>query len=285
METFYDAIKDISGKKPKMAPPLNHNLIINALKQSMFSGKLMFYDRVESTNDLAKAMALEGAENGTVIIAEEQTSGRGRMGRKWLSPPSSNLLFSLLLRPDLYTEKVFTLTMLLALSTVEAVETQTGVNAMIKWPNDIYVQDRKLAGILTEFSVTGNRLNHVILGIGINVNWDPEEATDSHMLYPATSLMREAGHTVSREFLLINILSAYETHYMDVSRNGPARVQELWNKRSMLTGRNVSVEISNNEVINGTAIGIDEKGALLVSDINGQTHTILNGDVHIKNVT
>ena len=285
METFYDAIKDISGKKPQMAPPLNHNLIINALKQSMFSGKLMFYDRVESTNDLAKAMALEGAENGTVIIAEEQTSGRGRMGRKWLSPPSSNLLFSLLLRPDLYTEKVFTLTMLLALSTVEAVETQTGVNAMIKWPNDIYVQDRKLAGILTEFSVTGNRLNHVILGIGINVNWDPEEATDSHMLYPATSLMREAGHTVSREFLLINILSAYETHYMDVSRNGPARVQELWNKRSMLTGRNVSVEISNNEVINGTAIGIDEKGALLVSDINGQTHTILNGDVHIKNVT
>ena len=285
METFYDAIKDISGKKPKMAPPLNHNLIINALKQSMFSGKLMFYDRVESTNDLAKAMALEGAENGTVIIAEEQTSGRGRMGRKWLSPPSSNLLFSLLLRPDLYTEKVFTLTMLLALSTVEAVETQTGVNAMIKWPNDIYVQDRKLAGILTEFSVTGNRLNHVVLGIGINVNWNPEEAIDSHMLYPATSLMREAGHTVSREFLLINILSAYETHYMDVSRNGPARVQELWNKRSMLTGRNVSVEISNNEVINGTAIGIDEKGALLVSDIKGQTHTILNGDVHIKNVT
>ena len=285
METFYDAIKDISGKKPQMAPPLNHNLIINALKQSMFSGKLMFHDRVESTNDLAKAMALEGAENGTVIIAEEQTSGRGRMGRKWLSPPSSNLLFSLLLRPDLYTEKVFTLTMLLALSTVEAVETQTGVNAMIKWPNDIYVQDRKLAGILTEFSVTGNRLSHVILGIGINVNWDPEEATGSHMLYPATSLMREAGHTVSREFLLINILSAYETHYMDVSRNGPARVQELWNKRSMLTGRNVSVEISNNEVINGTAIGIDEKGALLVSDIKGQTHTILNGDVHIKNVT
>ncbi len=285
METFYDAIKDISGKKPKMATPLNHNLIINALKQSVFSRKLMFYDRVESTNDLAKAMALEGAENGTVIIAEEQTSGRGRMGRKWLSPPSSNLLFSLLLRPDLYTEKVFTLTMLLALSTVEAVETQTGVNAMIKWPNDIYVQDRKLAGILTEFSVTGNRLNHVVLGIGINVNWNPEEAIDSHMLYPATSLMREAGHTVSREFLLINILSAYETHYMDVSRNGPARVQELWNKRSMLTGRNVSVEISNNEVINGTAIGIDEKGALLVSDIKGQTHTILNGDVHIKNVT
>ncbi len=268
-----------------MTTPINRNFVADALKNSGFFGKLMFYDCIESTNDLAKTMALEGAENGTVVIAETQTKGRGRMGRRWMSPPYSSLLFSLLLRPDIHIGKVFTLTMLLALSTVEAVETQTNVKAMIKWPNDIYVKERKLAGILTEFSVTGKRFKYVILGIGINVNWKPEEDTGMHMLYPATSLMKETGQRVSRERLLVNILSAYEAHYMDISRNGPARAKQLWNKRSMLTGKNISVSVSDNKVTNGTATGIDENGALLVSDTKGQIHTILNGDVHVRNMT
>jgi BirA family biotin operon repressor/biotin-[acetyl-CoA-carboxylase] ligase len=236
---------------------------------------------VNSTNPLAKELARAGAPEGTLVLAEEQYAGRGRMGRSWLSPKHANLLLSILLRPDMVVEKVFSLTMVLALATMDAVESVTGVRSVLKWPNDIYVREKKVAGILTEFAASGRRVDHVVLGLGINVNWSPK--SQETLRYAATSLLTETGKLVSRELLLVELLRTFEAHYGDVLAGRIAEFHQQWNERSLILGRQVSVHSANSR-IRGRALRIDENGALIISLRNGGEQKILYGDVSVTEI-
>jgi BirA family transcriptional regulator, biotin operon repressor / biotin---[acetyl-CoA-carboxylase] ligase len=249
------------------------------LGQSLFAPNIVFHETVDSTNTLLKDLAACGAPEGTVVIAEEQTGGRGRMGRAWLSPGHLNLYLSLLLRPSVQPDQVFVLTMVMALATIDGVEKVSGLGPMIKWPNDLYVDGRKLGGILTELSVKDRAVEYVVLGLGLNVNRNPGE--EQGVLYPATSVFKETGRKISRNGLLVEILISFEDYYGRVLAGNIAEIYDKWNERSMLLGKQVEIKTTGGSLF-GRALKIDRKGALVIEDDNGKEQTILNGDVSVK---
>ncbi len=255
------------------------NIILNMLAESIFSENIIFHERIESTNSLAKELAVKGEKEGTLVLAEEQTGGRGRMDRRWLSPPYKNLLFSIILRPDLPVDSVFSLTMILSVATIEAIKKTAGLSLMIKWPNDIYLNNMKLGGILTEFSVKGERPEYVVLGLGLNVNWTPESSAD--MLFSSTSILKETGKSTVRERLLADILKGFEAYYREVVSCRMDSLKKKWNDLSLVTGREVAVS-GYNEKTEGIAQGIDDQGALLIRRADGSEQRIMSGDVSLR---
>ncbi len=253
---------------------LEPEFIKDRLGPSLFYGNIIYHESLDSTHRMAKELARQGAPEGTVVLAEKQTAGRGRRGRAWDSPARANLLFSLLLRPALPPHEVFALTMILALAACEAVREKTGLDVLIKWPNDLYVGRKKLAGILTEFALKGKGIDYVILGLGLNVNWNPNS---SH----STALRTETGRTVSRNELLAGILQRFEAYYKDLSPGPRARYYEKWNALSLIPGNEVEIE-SGQERIQGKALRIDQEGALIIRDEEGRERKIRNGDVTVK---
>jgi BirA family biotin operon repressor/biotin-[acetyl-CoA-carboxylase] ligase len=266
---------------PSTYDPLQADLLTQRLGRSLFASNIIFQEKVTSTNTLAKELAACGAPNGTVVLAEEQTAGKGRMGRKWLSPPRANLLFSLLLRPPVHLEEVFRLTVVLALSAIAGVYNTCGLNPMIKWPNDLYASGKKLGGMLTEFSARGKCLDHVILGLGLNVNWNP--GWEKLARYQATSIVSETRKKVSREDLLVHTLRTFESYYIDVLGGNFKRYYEQWNERSMLRGRRVEL-ITPTERICGKALRIERNGTLILLDDQGQERKILSGEVSVGEI-
>ncbi len=258
---------------------INAKNIRTKLKNTIFAHNIEVHQKLPSTNSRAKDLAIKGAAEGTIVIAEEQTAGRGRMGRQWLSPGSVNLLFSVLLRPGLEAEDVFTLTMAFALAACEGVGHISDIKAVIKWPNDIYVNEKKLGGILTEFSVKDQMAEYVIIGIGLNVNWNP--GREEFVLYEPTSIKYECGKSVDREHLLVMLLKVFQGYYSDICVGNLSNIHEKWNQKSMLLKRFVEVE-SGDGLIRGTVIRIDKKGSLVIKDENGEEMKILNGDVTIN---
>lgn len=256
--------------------PLKRENIQEGLKETRFRN-IILVDMVDSTNELAKRQLLKGAEDGTLIIAEEQTSGKGRMGRRWFSKKYANLLFSIILRPGLSKDCIFRLNMALALSFIEAMDGLIGIYAMIKWPNDIYVKNKKLAGILTEFFLEGEGIKQVIIGMGINVNWAPD---DKELLYPVTSLCIEKGRYVDRESLLVEGLKKFDKYYTDVLNNTIEELYIKWNRRCMVIGKKVSV-IRDDKELEGIAIRIERDGSLILLS-NGEEKRILYGDVSLR---
>lgn len=247
--------------------------------KSCFSKNIIFYKTLDSTSGVAKALACSGAPEGTLVLTEEQTAGKGRLGRCWFSPAYSNLLFSLLLRPKMKVENVFGLTMAFALATVEAVEEASHLSPKIKWPNDVYLYGKKLGGILTEFSVMDSFVEYVILGLGLNVSWSPED--DGPVLYETTNIMAESGRRIDREHLLVQLLKRMENYYQDVLMGKMDVFYEKWNARSMLLKKHVEVETVNGK-ITGEALRIDRKGALVIMGESGKEQRILNGDVSVR---
>jgi BirA family biotin operon repressor/biotin-[acetyl-CoA-carboxylase] ligase len=258
---------------------LRPDIIRNKLSQSIFAPHIFFYETVGSTNTLIKDLAARGAAEGTIVIAEEQTAGRGRMERAWLSPGHANLYLSLLLRPSVQPDQVFVLTMVMALATIDGLESVSGLSPMIKWPNDLYVGGRKVGGILTEFCVKDRVVQHVVLGLGLNVNWNPGE--EQGVLYPATSVLKETGRKISRNALLVDLLISFEDYYCRVLGGNIAEVYNKWNQRSMLLGKKVEIKTTDGSLF-GRALRIDRKGALVIEDDNGKEQTILSGDVSVK---
>lgn len=249
-------------------------LILDRLGPSLFAENLIYRESLDSTNKKAKDLARQGAQEGSVVLAEEQTAGRGRRGRVWDSPGQANLLFSILLRPALPPGEVFALTMILALSACESVREMTGLDVLIKWPNDIYIGRKKLAGILTEFALRGQEIDYVILGLGLNVNWNPDSTQ-------STALNRETDRDISRNDLLVAILQRFEGYYRDMSPGQRAIYHEKWNALSLIMGKEVEIE-SGQERIHGRALRIDKEGALIVHGDEGREHRIRNGDVSVK---
>lgn len=258
---------------------LDQDSLRRILGKSLFSTRIHLYGTLPSTNRMAKEMAVDGAPEGTLILAERQTAGRGRMDRQWLSPGYVNLLFSCLLRPPLQAKEVFALTMLLALAAIDGVRDTTGVETRIKWPNDIYAGEKKLGGILTEFSVKGLDVAWVVLGLGLNVNWSPTDT--SGLLYPATNLSAETGTHIPRLPLLAAILKEFEIQYKMLLEGEREVFYQRWNACSMILGHRVEI-VGADGKIKGRASHIDHTGALILLDDHNREVKILCGDVSVR---
>ncbi len=253
-------------------------IIQGRLPHSLFTEHVYYFPLIGSTNAYAKELAKQGGKEGTMVIAEKQTKGQGRMGRQWYSPSYKNLLFSIIFRPPFSLDRVFSLNTLTALALVDAIHNMTGLKTLIKWPNDIYLKDKKIAGILTEFSADKKRVEYVLIGIGLNVNWDIRGKSGLNHL--ATSLVKEIGHPVSRVDLLIKILEFLEGYYRLLLKGQDSFIYKRWNELSMVIGKEVLVD-SSNERKKAMVKGIDKNGALVIKDENGKESTIICGDLKV----
>ena len=251
------------------------NLVAAAIRQGLFTHvvgrRLLFYPQLSSTMDEAARLGQQGAEEGTVVVAEVQTAGRGRQGRSWVSEPG-NLLVSVLFRPDV--NQLPFISIIGGIATARAVRKTTGLDPRIKWPNDLMVQGRKVAGILAESSIAGDSVWYAVLGIGVNVNLDPAQSKDIAAL--ATSLNAAAGRDVPRDDLLRQLLHDLDALCLQVKR-GQSPVPE-WRDLLETTGRRVNA-VSGPDTYSGTAEGVDDTGALLLRLDDGRLVTLTAGDV------
>jgi len=250
-------------------------------ENTMFGHSFRYHDEIGSTNVEAKALALKGAPEGTVIIAESQAAGRGRLGRQWLSPAGKGLLFSVILRPDLSLSHAHLLTIVTAIASAEAIEKHLCAQPVaIKWPNDLYIENRKVGGILMEVAGEQDEVDWVVLGMGINVNTDYSELPVA-LRRTATSLKLAGDKTLDRSDLLATLLLTLETHYKRVLREGFDAALTAFRKRDYLLTRRVSVETRQGPVT-GAAAGIDDRGALLVEMGSRHIRSFHSGDVTLN---
>ena len=236
-------------------------------------GFIDYYDSTGSTNDRAYELAEGGEPEGTIVIAESQTRGKGRMGRKWISPKASGIYMSIILRPDVETDEIPAVTIIAAVSIIRAIIKACGVDTRMKWPNDILIGDKKVCGILTEIKAQPDAVEFLVLGIGVNVN------TPRGKLPPeGTSLKIECGYNVSRLDLARNILAEFERYYLKFNEEGFPALRDECMEYSLTLGKRVKVS-EHHRSIEGVAVDIDEKGALIVKDDNGDLKRVFSGDV------
>src|SRR3990172_5872681 len=257
--------------------PLRLDSIQGKLATKRLGTKFHYFEEIDSTNSHARRLAETGAPEGEVVIAERQFEGRGRLGRSWESPPYSNLYFSLLLRPALAPVHAPQMTLMAAVALADTVAAFVVEPPAIKWPNDILLQGRKVAGILTESSCDAKRIEFVILGIGVNLNF-PRERMPETIRDRATSLMEVAGNSFSRELVLRRLLQDLDRCYGTLEDFGYDAIAPRWQARFGLKGKTVRVEMGG-DVLIGQAVGIDRDGALLVEDDRGERQRVVAGDV------
>ena len=226
------------------------------------------FEQTTSTNDVIEKLAHDGVREGVVVFAESQTKGRGRLGRKWISPERKGLWFSILLRPELRPQGTTQLTVASATALRRAIESETGLKPEIKWPNDILIGGKKVAGILTELSAELDKVKHVILGIGVDVNLDAGELP-AELKKTATSLKIETGKMISRAELAVAILRELDEDYAKVCAGQFAAVADEWEKHCATIGRNVTVQIGDRKT-RGRAESLDDAGALLLRTEHGR---------------
>lgn len=243
------------------------------LKTKMIGCKFYYYESLSSTMDEAFKLGMEGAPEGTVVCTEMQTKGRGRLGRSWFSPKYKGIYCSIILRPKLSPSDLAKLTLLSAVAVAEAVEKAANVQAVIKWPNDLLIKNKKLAGILTELRAEVDQMKFVIIGIGLNVNNTAAQLVDG-----ATSLKHEAGQTFSRIEILQEMLRAFERWYLRSHKNNFEEVLAAWKDRAYTLGKRVRVS-DPASVIEGIAVDLDEDGGLLIRQDSGVVVKKMAGDV------
>lgn len=250
------------------------------LKTSTFGRRIEYHDAVDSTNRAAGELARRGAGEGAVVVADSQTAGRGRLGRRWESPAGDNLYFSVLLAPNVEPARVPQLALVAAVAVHEGLaECCPEIDAKIKWPNDILVGGRKVAGILCEASLEADRVHRVILGIGINVNGT---RVPRALLATATTLRVAGGREVSRPALLGAVLNHLEARYRGWLRDGSlSGLLATFERHSALNGRPVAAE-NRSGLVCGTARGIAPTGELVIETADGARLHLLAGDVHLR---
>lgn len=241
------------------------------------AGKLHIFEEVNSTNDVAYRMALEGAPAGTVVIAESQTRGRGRMSRSWVSPPGENLYLSLVLKPPIAPRKAPFLTYVGAVATAEALAENFSLEVSLKWPNDILANGRKLAGLLNEVKAESNRVVFAVLGFGVNLNVD-QEAFPPGLRGKATSVMGELGHSVSRVGFARCLLESIEAWYETFLMRGHESIIEKWEALAQIRGKSIEVRCFG-VIHRGVADGLDRDGALVLRGRAGEKIRVVAGDL------
>ncbi len=249
-------------------------------KTKIIGRDIRVFRETTSTNDVIEKLARDGVKEGAVVFAEAQTKGRGRLGRKWISPAKKGLWFSVLLRPDLRPQEATQLTVASAAALRRAIEYNTGLKAEIKWPNDILIRGKKVAGILTELHAEVDRVKHVILGMGVDVNLSPGDFPPE-VRKLATSLKAELGKPVSRPELAVAILRELDRDYARVCSGRFAAVAEEWEKHCATLGRRVAIRMGTRQ-IRGRAESLSEDGALLLRTDHGHLERIVGGDVTLE---
>ena len=257
--------------------PLREEAIRTGLMTRRIGTAIHLFQEVDSTNDEAAALAGRGGADGTIVIAEAQRRGRGRMGRWWQSPCGLGLYLSVILRPSISPAGAPVLTLMGAVAGTEAIERTTGLITALKWPNDLIVHGRKVGGMLGEMAVEGSSLLHVILGIGINVN-QTEADFDGELRQTAGSLRVETGHPVDRTAIVRSFCESLDGWYERFLCDGPLPILEHARRRCLTLGRQVTAR-SGDQEMSGLAVELDGDGRLVIRDARGASHRLLAGDV------
>jgi BirA family transcriptional regulator, biotin operon repressor / biotin---[acetyl-CoA-carboxylase] ligase len=275
---FVSEKPDISSRQPEFQRVISEASIQNNLSAHTFGKKIYSFDSIPSTNTFAKSLRDEEASHGTLVISDEQTAGKGRLGRRWDSEKGSNLLFSLVFRPSFDNDKSKILPFVASLAVCDAIEQETGLEPECKWPNDVLVNKKKVCGILMETSVTEGAISRIVLGIGINVN---QKSFGQELATTATSLYLQSSGTVDRVGLLQKNLVALERRYDQLARFPVHFLLEEWKQRTTMFGKTISVT-NPNTFISARAIGITDEGALVIQSDDGEKRNIFAGDVSIR---
>ena len=262
------------------ATPPPPNAAPGASPPQIIGRDIQVFEQTTSTNDVAEKLARDGVREGFVVFAESQTRGRGRLGRKWMSPTRKGLWFSVLLRPHLHPQETTQLTVISATALRRAIKTVAGLSAEIKWPNDVLLGGKKAAGILTEMSAELDRVRHVILGIGVDVNQAANEFPPE-LRRIATSVKIESGREISRAELAVEILRELDFDYARIRAGKFAEVADEWEAACATIGRNVTVHVGDRN-FRGRAESLDDDGALLIRTEHGHLERIIGGDVLLE---
>ncbi len=237
---------------------------------------LVIFKETDATNRQAKILAARGEAEGTVVAADAQTDGRGRISRSWFSPAGQNIYMSIILRPPMAPAQAPRLTLMSAVAVAQVLQS-AGLNVRIKWPNDILINSRKVAGILTEIGTEMDRVDWVVVGLGLNVN-TPAEKMPPEIQQNATSMLMEKGRPFERAALLCVLLENFETRYEQLKAEGFGPIMDQWRRMTDIIGQKVFVDVMDRRHY-GTVTAVDDDGVLILEDDHGQTHRIFSGDV------
>jgi BirA family biotin operon repressor/biotin-[acetyl-CoA-carboxylase] ligase len=261
----------------ELPTPLVPEAIRRQFESARLGKKIHYFSEIDSTNRLAFELARQGAEEGEVVITESQTQGKGRLGRSWFSPPGFNLYLSVILRPTLPPADAPKLTLTSAVALAETVQCFLESPPAIKWPNDITVGGKKLAGILTESSCDSDTVRFVVVGIGVNLN-QPGELFPEEIRDRATSLLILTKRPVDRTAFATQLIRSLDRCYGELEDRGFPPIARRWESYFELRGRRVEVEMPDRRV-SGTARGIDADGALIIEEAGGVFQRVIAGDV------
>jgi BirA family biotin operon repressor/biotin-[acetyl-CoA-carboxylase] ligase len=253
----------------------------NARKGNLIGREILYFERVDSTNRLGRELGRQGEKEGLVILAESQSQGKGRRGRVWESPSGVNLYISIILKPSLSPAVAQKITLLTGVAVANALTKTSGLEAKIKWPNDIFIHGKKAAGILAEMETEGSTIRFIVLGVGVNVNWKMEDVSPDLQAL-ATSLQAETGKTFSRAQVASDILMELEKEYkLFLGEGFSPRLREEWNRLSWINEKWVRIQAIDQE-FEGRVLGVDGEGALLLMDRKGEEQRFIAGDVSLR---
>lgn len=274
-----EAVRRKGYRIVKAPDQVTANEIRLGLKTSFIGQQIHHRETVDSTQKIAHRLGLENVPEGTVVIADEQVGGKGRMDRVWHSPKDTGVWMSIILKPAIPLPKTPQLTLLTAVAIVQAIHDCTGLEAHIKWPNDIMLQGKKVTGILTELQAEADQVHAVIIGIGINVNQSKADFP-LELQSIATSLSIEKNEPVSRAEMIRAIFHRLEKLYLLYLEKGFTPIKLLWESYAISIGKKVTARTLSNTIY-GTALGITDDGVLILEDEEGRTHHIYSADIDI----
>jgi BirA family biotin operon repressor/biotin-[acetyl-CoA-carboxylase] ligase len=259
---------------------MNVDRLQEGLHTKRFGRNIVFLREVGSTNDLAKELASYGAVEGTVVVAETQTCGRGRLDREWVSP-KGGLWFSIILRPELKPAEAVRLVFVASLAVAEVLRELYGLKAETRWPNDVLVNGRKICGILTEMNTTGEKINYVIVGVGVNANIDVAKVFPEELRKVATSLENGLGRKVRLEELFRALLEKLENVYELLLKEGFDSILAEWKKYAGFLGCQVEVASGTKKWV-GLALDVENDGALILRFEDGTLKRVFVGDATLQ---
>ncbi|QPA32962.1 biotin--[acetyl-CoA-carboxylase] ligase [Thermaerobacillus caldiproteolyticus] len=274
-----EAVRRLGYRIVNTPDKVTANEIQLGLKTETLGRYIHFEEEVTSTQTIAQKLAYEGAKEGTLVVAEQQIAGRGRMARNWFSPKGTGIWMSLILRPPIPPQKAPQLTLLTAVAIAQAIQDVTGLVPDIKWPNDILINGKKCVGILTELQAEPDRIHSVIIGMGINVNQTVEQFPEDIRAI-ATSLAIEKGEKIKRAELIQEILFKIEMLYRQYLQHGFRPIKLLWEGYAISIGKEITARTLSG-TLRGMALGITDEGVLMLEDADGNIHYIHSADIQL----
>ncbi|CQR46672.1 Bifunctional ligase/repressor BirA [Paraliobacillus sp. PM-2] len=256
---------------------LSENTLRWGLETNWLGKSIYFHEKIDSTQTKANQLAQSGCEHGTVVLADRQEAGRGRMNRTWYSDHNDGIWMSIVLRPTVLPSQAAQFTLLMGTVLADVLTEKTGLSIKIKWPNDLFINDKKIAGILTEMQAEQDQIHYLVIGIGINVNQTTQQF-DTAIRQKATSLREAAAQSFSKRDLIQSILHAFEIQYEQYNETGFSEIKKRWEKRGYKMNQHVTYQ-SGNTRSEGIIRGIGQDGALLLQDKDGEVHSLYSAEI------